>query len=214
MKPESGRYTHHFITGCPSTPSVRSISTYPSSGTASRNRARSRRGGPEEGRLSADLRRRLRFLVQEGGRHVASAVGSTLVARGGLLLGVRARRAVRVGDPSSGRCRGCQARAESLRRARGRLQMATGTPDQSLWSPARVKAWRAVVNDPSPAPLGVLRIPKAPPRSPAARGQRRRDAGSRAGPHRRDRAAGHAWQRRYCRPSGRVLPRPEGHCGR
>ena len=39
-------------------------------------------------------------------------------------------------------------------------QMSTGTPDQSLWSPARVKAWRAVVNDPSPAPLGVLRIPK------------------------------------------------------
>jgi sortase A len=39
-------------------------------------------------------------------------------------------------------------------------QMTTGAPDQSLWSPARVKAWQAAVHDPSPAPLGVLRIPK------------------------------------------------------
>ncbi len=39
-------------------------------------------------------------------------------------------------------------------------QLATGTPDQSLWSPVRIKAWQAVVNDSSPAPLGVLRIPR------------------------------------------------------
>ena len=34
------------------------------------------------------------------------------------------------------------------------------TPDQSLWSPARVSAWLKVSNEPAPAPLAVLRIPK------------------------------------------------------
>jgi sortase A len=33
-------------------------------------------------------------------------------------------------------------------------------PDQSLWSPTRINAWRKVVNEPGSAPLGVLRIPK------------------------------------------------------
>jgi sortase A len=35
-----------------------------------------------------------------------------------------------------------------------------GTPDQSLWSPARVVAWRKALSEPGPAPLAVLRIPK------------------------------------------------------
>ena len=35
-----------------------------------------------------------------------------------------------------------------------------GTPDQSLWSPHRVSAWRKALSDPAPAPLAVLRIPK------------------------------------------------------
>jgi sortase A len=35
-----------------------------------------------------------------------------------------------------------------------------GTPDQSLWSPARVSAWRRALLEPAPAPLGVLRVPK------------------------------------------------------
>jgi sortase A len=35
-----------------------------------------------------------------------------------------------------------------------------GTPDQSLWSPVRISAWRKAVSDPAPAPLAVLRIPK------------------------------------------------------
>lgn len=39
-------------------------------------------------------------------------------------------------------------------------QLETGPPDQSLWSAARVKAWQSAVNDPAPAPLGVLRIPR------------------------------------------------------
>lgn len=39
-------------------------------------------------------------------------------------------------------------------------QLETGTPDQRLWSPARISAWQSVVNDPTPAPLGVLRIPR------------------------------------------------------
>jgi len=36
----------------------------------------------------------------------------------------------------------------------------TGTPDQSLWSPARVSAWREALREPTTVPLGVLRIPK------------------------------------------------------
>ena len=39
-------------------------------------------------------------------------------------------------------------------------QLETGMPDHSLWSPARIRAWQSTVNDPAPAPLGVLRIPR------------------------------------------------------
>ena len=35
-----------------------------------------------------------------------------------------------------------------------------GTPDQSLWSPNRVSAWRKALSEPAPAPIAVLRIPK------------------------------------------------------
>jgi len=35
-----------------------------------------------------------------------------------------------------------------------------GTPDQSLWSPERVRAWRKALVEPAPAALAVLRIPK------------------------------------------------------
>ena len=35
-----------------------------------------------------------------------------------------------------------------------------GTPDQSLWSPVRVDAWRKAMSEPAPAPIAVLRIPK------------------------------------------------------
>jgi sortase A len=34
------------------------------------------------------------------------------------------------------------------------------TPDQSLWSPARVSAWLKLSSQPAPPPLAVLRIPK------------------------------------------------------
>jgi sortase A len=37
---------------------------------------------------------------------------------------------------------------------------AAGTPDQSLWSPERIAAWRATLGGPASAPLAVLRIPK------------------------------------------------------
>jgi sortase A len=33
-------------------------------------------------------------------------------------------------------------------------------PDQSLWSPQRVSAWRRALSEPAPAPLAVLRVPK------------------------------------------------------
>jgi len=39
-------------------------------------------------------------------------------------------------------------------------QMGTGTPDQSLWSAVRIKAWQSAMNAPAPPPLGVLRIPR------------------------------------------------------
>ena len=35
-----------------------------------------------------------------------------------------------------------------------------GTPDQSLWSPQRVSAWRKALSQPAPAPIAVVRIPK------------------------------------------------------
>jgi sortase A len=33
-------------------------------------------------------------------------------------------------------------------------------PDQSLWSPERIAAWRTASNGPSPPPLAILRIPR------------------------------------------------------
>ena len=36
----------------------------------------------------------------------------------------------------------------------------TSTPDQSLWSAARIKAWQSALNDPAQRPLGILRIPR------------------------------------------------------
>lgn len=43
-------------------------------------------------------------------------------------------------------------------------------PDQSLWSPKRVAAWRAALEDPAPAPLAVLRIDKIRLEVPVLRG--------------------------------------------
>jgi len=37
---------------------------------------------------------------------------------------------------------------------------AAGTPDQSLWSPERIAAWRTALDGPASPPLAVLRIPK------------------------------------------------------
>jgi sortase A len=44
--------------------------------------------------------------------------------------------------------------------ARGRAPI-DDAPDQSLWSPTRISAWRKVASEPGPVPLGVLRIPKS-----------------------------------------------------
>ena len=41
-----------------------------------------------------------------------------------------------------------------------RVALEARTPDQSLWSPDRVSAWRKALREPAPAPLAVLRIPK------------------------------------------------------
>src|SRR6476620_8348298 len=34
-----------------------------------------------------------------------------------------------------------------------------GAPDQSLWSPVRIRAWNQALREPVSAPLAVLRIP-------------------------------------------------------
>ena len=52
------------------------------------------------------------------------------------------------------------AAARDLAVPAGTLASPAGTPDQSLWSPVRVNAWREAVGEPVPAPLAVLRIPK------------------------------------------------------
>jgi sortase A len=40
------------------------------------------------------------------------------------------------------------------------LALPAGSPDQSLWAPERITAWRKALSEPGPAPLAVLRIPK------------------------------------------------------
>jgi sortase A len=62
------------------------------------------------------------------------------------------------------------------------LASPTGTPDQSLWSPVRVNAWRQAIGEPVPAPLAVLRIPKIRLEVPVLPG---------TDDHTLDRAAGH-----------------------
>jgi len=39
-------------------------------------------------------------------------------------------------------------------------QFQTTSPDQTLWSPARIKAWRSALDEAAPAPLGILRVPR------------------------------------------------------
>jgi sortase A len=43
-------------------------------------------------------------------------------------------------------------------------------PDQSLWSPTRVRAWREALNQQAPAPLAVLRIPRIKLEAPVLEG--------------------------------------------
>ena len=45
-----------------------------------------------------------------------------------------------------------------------------GAPDQSLWSEARIAAWRKTLADPAPPPLAVLRIEKIGLEVPVLRG--------------------------------------------
>ncbi len=40
------------------------------------------------------------------------------------------------------------------------IALPADTPDQSLWSPGRISAWRKALSAPAPDPLAVLRIPK------------------------------------------------------
>ena len=93
-------------------------------------------------------------------------------------------------------------------------QLDTAMPDQSLWSPARVKAWQSALNDPAPAPLGVLRIPRLKIEAPVLAGTD--DATLDRGVGHIDETA-HAGSGRQCwhrRASRRVLPRAEGHRAR
>ena len=55
------------------------------------------------------------------------------------------------------------ARFEALRAAgvpQGRVLPAAPAPDLSEWDVERVRAWRAVLTEPAPPPLAILRIPK------------------------------------------------------
>ena len=71
-----------------------------------------------------------------------------------------------------------------------------GTPDQSLWSPNRISAWRKALSDPSPVPLAVLRIPKIRLEVPVLPGTDDRTL---------DRAAGHI--------EGTAKPGTDGNSG-
>jgi sortase A len=87
------------------------------------------------------LGRRLRVLV-EGTAWLLGVVG--LVAWGAHLLWGRSAARLDVQRFAAGQERAPQA----------------GTPDQSLWSPERIVAWRQAVAESAPAPLAVLRIPR------------------------------------------------------
>jgi sortase A len=43
---------------------------------------------------------------------------------------------------------------------RDAARFATGLPDQSLWDPKRIEAWRETLTQDGPPPLAVLRIPR------------------------------------------------------
>ena len=91
--------------------------------------------------LQPMLGRRLRVLV-EGTAWLLGVVG--LVAWGAHLLWGRSAARLDVQRFAAGQERAPQA----------------GTPDQSLWSPERIVAWRQAVAESAPAPLAVLRIPR------------------------------------------------------
>jgi len=63
-----------------------------------------------------------------------------------------------------------------------RIPLPAAEPDQSLWSVARVAAWRETLVDPTPPPLAVLRIAKIGLEVPVLRGTDERTL---------DRAVGH-----------------------
>jgi len=71
-----------------------------------------------------------------------------------------------------------------------------GTPDQSLWSPERVAAWRALLLEAGPAPIAVLRIPRIGLEVPVLPGTDDRTL---------DRAVGHI--------AGTALPAVDGNMG-
>jgi sortase A len=61
-------------------------------------------------------------------------------------------------------------RRELERFASLRVLAATGAPDQELWSTERVRAWRLAQQEPTPAPLAVLRIPRIRLEAPVLEG--------------------------------------------
>jgi len=78
---------------------------------------------------------------------------------------------------------GIAARHDIARFAEQRtIPVPAARPDQSLWSVARIAAWRETLVDPTPPPLAVLRIPKIGLEVPVLRGTDERAL---------DRAVGH-----------------------
>jgi sortase A len=54
--------------------------------------------------------------------------------------------------------------------AKAAIAQAEATPDQSLWSPERVVAWRNAINESRSAPVAMLRIPRIRLEAPVVEG--------------------------------------------
>ena len=55
---------------------------------------------------------------------------------------------------------GARAELDRFAALRTAAPSSEASPDQSLWSPERVRAWQESQKERGPAPLGVLRIPR------------------------------------------------------
>ena len=94
---------------------------------------------------------------------------------------------------------------------RAAAKLRAGSPDQSLWSEERVRAWQSTLKrSGSASPRGVAGSADRS-RGGGAGGHRRLHSQSRRRSHRRTRHRRFGWKLRDCRTSRRLLPGAEGH---